>query len=192
MNIFALDNNPIMAARALCDKHIVKMPVESAQMLSTAHRVLDGSLYTELSKNNRKIKRWKLSDEREGLLYKASFINHPCTQWTIFCHENYIWHSIHAKELCLEYSRRYGKTHGSQEVIDYCSFRIPENIRIGSQTHFARAMPDTYKNENGAVQSYRNYYLFEKANFAKWKNGNVPYWWSKKNIKTEENVVVTA
>ena len=79
MNIFVLDEDPQVAAQMMCDKHVVKMIVESAQMLSTAHRVLDGEQYTELSANNRRIKRWKSRHKLfEEMLYKASFVGHPC------------------------------------------------------------------------------------------------------------------
>ena len=184
MNIFVVDSNPIDAARALCDKHIVKMPVESAQMLSTTHRVLDGTEYMERSANNRKLRRWKLDDEREDLLYKACFMGHPCTKWTMQSHENYLWHATHAKELCREYTRRYGRVHKSQEVIDYCACQLPKNIHIGSQTTFAMAMPDEYKESHNAVQSYRNYYLGEKVEIAKWKSADIPYWFLEMSLKT--------
>ena len=183
MNIFVVDNNPVDAARSLCDKHIVKMPVESAQMLSTTHRVLDGTEYIELSANNRRIRRWRLDDEREGLLYKASFMGHPCTKWTMQSHSNYLWHTKHAMELCREYTRRYGRVHKSQEVIEYCEYHLPKNINKGTQTPFAMAMPDEYK-ENNAVQSYRNYYLGEKVEIAKWKNAEIPYWFLEMCLKT--------
>ena len=65
MNIFVLHDNPIIAAKYQCDKHVVKMILESGQMLSTAHRVLDGEEYVELSKNNRRLKRWRGRDQRE-------------------------------------------------------------------------------------------------------------------------------
>ena len=56
MNIFVVDDCPEKSARSLCDKHVVKMILESAQMMSTTHRVLDGEEYYDLSKNNRRIK----------------------------------------------------------------------------------------------------------------------------------------
>ena len=59
MNIFVLDENPVIAAKMACDKHIVKMILESAQMLCTAKRVQDGELYMAKTKNGRDIKRWR-------------------------------------------------------------------------------------------------------------------------------------
>ena len=63
MNIFYLDKNPNTAAKMMCDKHIIKMILESAQMLCTAKRVLDGKLYMAKTKNGRNIKRWRLDNE---------------------------------------------------------------------------------------------------------------------------------
>jgi len=58
MNIFYLDKDPIKAAEMSCDKHVCKMIIESAQMLSTAHRIIDGVEYYGKTSNGRKIKRW--------------------------------------------------------------------------------------------------------------------------------------
>ena len=145
-------------------------------MLSTSHRVLDGEEYYDRTKNNRRIKRWRLSDEREGKLWKASFVGHPCTQWTMESRMNYRWHATHALALCREYTHRYEKIHNSQALIEYLFNREPLNIKEGGLTKFAVAMPDQYKVEC-SVESYRNYYRGEKAYFAKWKNRDTPVWW---------------
>ena len=176
MNIFAIDEHPVRAARQMVDKHVVKMILEAGQMLSTSHRVLDGEEYYDRTKNNRRIKRWRLSDEREGKLWKASFVGHPCTQWTMESRMNYRWHATHALALCREYTHRYEKIHNSQALIEYLFNREPLNIREGGLTKFAIAMPDQYKVEC-SVESYRNYYRGEKAYFAKWKNRDTPVWW---------------
>jgi hypothetical protein len=176
MNIFAIDEHPIRAAHQMVDKHVVKMILEAGQMLSTSHRVLDGEEYYDRTKNNRRIKRWRLSDEREGKLWKASFVGHPCTQWTMESRMNYRWHATHALALCREYTHRYEKVHNSQGLIEYLFNREPLNIKEGGLTKFAVAMPDQYKVEC-SVESYRNYYRGEKAYFAKWKNRDTPIWW---------------
>ena len=176
MNIFAIDEHPVRAARQMVDKHVVKMILEAGQMLSTSHRVLDGEEYYDRTKNNRRIKRWRLSDEREGKLWKASFVGHPCTQWTMESRMNYRWHATHALALCREYTHRYEKVHNSQGLIEYLFNREPLNIKEGGLTKFAVAMPDQYKVEC-SVESYRNYYRGEKAYFAKWKNRDTPVWW---------------
>ena len=78
MNIFILDNDPVIAAQMQCDKHVVKMIVESAQMLSTVHRMLDGTMERRPSKSGSMIQYWKLDDDREDILYKACHFNHLC------------------------------------------------------------------------------------------------------------------
>ena len=180
MNIFVLHENASTAAQMMCDKHVVKMIVESGQMLSTAHRVLDGIEYTELSKNNRRIKRWKLeSQSMEKLLYKASFVGHPCTQWVMQSDKNYLWLAKHALELCREYTRRYGKHHKADDMLSLIRYRYPENIKkTNSITPFAQAMPDEYKTED-AVEAYRAYYLGEKTYFAKWQYSSTPLWFQE-------------
>ena len=110
MNIFVLDEDPKVAARMQCDKHVVKMIVESAQMLCTTHRYLDGKEWIDRSKNGRKITRWDhWSDYADAcyrpMLYKSVMLNHPCTIWTCKSLDNYDWHVEHALELCAEYDR---------------------------------------------------------------------------------------
>ena len=180
MNIFVLDKDPRVAAQMQCDKHVVKMIVESAQMLSTAHRVLDGTEWTDYAKNGRRIKRWKSPYKlMEDILYKASFVGHPCTQWVMENNKNYYWLAEHAYELCAEYTRRYKKIHKTGEMISFLRFRKPENISIAdSITPFAQAMPDQYKREN-AVEAYRAYYLGEKTEFAEWKYSDTPSWYEE-------------
>jgi len=180
VNIFVLDENPKIAAQMMCDKHVVKMIVESGQMLSTVWRVLDGTQYIELSANNRRIKRWKLPyTSFEKLLYKASFVGHPCTQWAMKNDKNYYWLVNHALELCKEYTRRYGKMHKAEDMITQMLYRKPRNIKnANSITPFAQAMPDEYKNES-AVEAYRAYYLGEKTYFAEWKNTETPSWYKE-------------
>tara|TARA_R110002096_G_scaffold261787_2_gene455368 strand:- start:602 stop:1156 length:555 start_codon:yes stop_codon:yes gene_type:complete len=181
VNIFVLDKSPKVAAEMMCDKHVVKMIVESAQMLSTAHRVLDGEQYTELSANNRRIKRWKSPYELfEKILYKASFVGHPCTKWVMENNQNYYWLTEHAYALCREYTHRYGKkVHKTEELISLIRFRKPINIPIAdSITPFAQAMPEEYRNKD-AVEAYRAYYLGEKNKIAVWKEGNIPSWYEE-------------
>ena len=104
MNIFYLHNNPIKSAKMHCDKHVVKMVIEYAQLLSTAHRMLDGTQYTDAS-SGRRIQRWKLDNSNmDGVLYKASHINHPSAIWV---RENAIQYQYMYDlfvELCDEYT----------------------------------------------------------------------------------------
>ena len=90
MNIFYIDESPVQAARWMVDKHVVKMILESAQLLSTAHRVLDGMEVIVVNPDtNRKGKRWILPDAREGKLYKATHMNHQSAIWCRESIQNY-------------------------------------------------------------------------------------------------------
>lgn len=182
MNIFYLDKDPQIAAQYHCDKHVVKMIVESAQLLSTAHRMLDGELYFEKSKNNRQLRRWLLPDEREEVVYKAGFYNHPCGVWTRLNESNYAWlYSLFAF-LCDEYTYRYSRIHETDKKLRTILSNHPVNIPSGKLTEPALAMPDECVRKD-AVSSYRNYYLTEKVHILNWKVREVPYW-----VKESENV----
>ena len=110
MNIFYVDKNPVTAAKMMCDKHIIKMILESAQMLCTAKRVLDGTEYFDTTKNGRKIKRWRLENSNEeAIIYKAGWLGHPSTQWVLKSAYNYIWLYKHFLALNEEYKLRWQK-----------------------------------------------------------------------------------
>ena len=179
MNIFVVDSDPVVAAHNLCDKHVVKMIVETAQMLSTAHRVLDGVECQRLSKNNRKLKYWRLNDIfMEQKLCLPTMVNHPCTKWAMTCNENYHWLAIHGVGLCDAYTTRYNKIHSMHGLITVYLTNPPKSInRDMWMTPFAQAMPEKYKNED-AVKAYRDYYIYEKSRFAKWNRGeSAPDWY---------------
>ena len=152
MNIFVLHQDPAQAAHMMCDKHVVKMILESNQMLSTVAR-----------KNG------------HDAPYRSTHANHPCTIWTGESIQNWRWLVSHSRALCAEYTQRYGRTHKSQAVTEWAESLDIDLPNIG-QTDFRLAMPDTYKRYD-PVKSYRSYYRGEKASFAKWKNGNTPRWW---------------
>lgn len=181
MNIFVLDENPIAAADMQCDKHIVKMVTESAQMLSTAHRLLDGEMYLDKTANGRNVKRWRLDDDRENVLMKAVHTGHPCTLWTMQSSGNYLWHYGHYCALSDEYTRRYGKLHGSfhNNEIGLSLKSMPRNIPIAASTPYALAMnsnPECIV-EGDAVQSYRNYYKTKQDRFKMaWTKRETPAW----------------
>lgn len=175
MNIFVLDENPVSAAAMMCDKHVVKMILESCQLLSTAHHVLDGQEILIESKN-RKYKSYSNSNEK---ICKCTMINHPCTIWVRTSQSNYMWLWNHAYSLCQEYTLRYGKEHAMEKMLLHELYNPPMNIPYGSITPFAQAMPDKYKHAD-AVVAYRAYYVYEKSRFAKWKNNNIPSWYAVK------------
>ena len=177
MNIFHLDSDPVEAAKMMCDKHVVKMVVEYGQLLSTAHRLLDGEQYQDKTKNGRNIKRWRLPQEaREEVLYKASHVNHPSNLWTRKNVNNYRWLYKHFQATAKEYEHRYGRKHATYEKIGGMVWFTPRNIdKFEPQTPFAQAMPDDCKRED-PVDAYREYYKQEKKAFAKWTNREVPHW----------------
>ena len=183
MNIYYLHEDPIQNAKWHIDKHIVKMPIEYAQLMSTAHRMLDGEMYLDKSTNNRKIKRWKLNDERESVLYKASHINHPsaiCVRQSV---ENYMkMYKIYMATLA-EYTYRYGKIHGSTKP-SLLLIRPPKNIPMVKGTQVPQCMPEMCKVKFNPILAYRNYYIVEKNSFASWKNRSTPEWYKEKDIMT--------
>jgi hypothetical protein len=152
MNIFFLDKDVELCAKYHCDKHIVKMTLESAQLLCSVH--------------------WILGNEAP---YKLAHKNHPCSIWARGSLSNYIYLCNLGLELCKEYKYRYGRIHSSEKVIEWCLNNVPEIKDIGF-TKPPLAMPDKYKCHD-TIKSYRDYYINEKT-FAKWKFRNVPYWFN--------------
>ena len=172
MNIFVLDRNPVIAAQMQCDKHVVKMILESFQMLSTAHRVLDGEVV------NQSRKYWLLNDRREDVLYKPSHVNHPCNQWVRESSDNYRWLYNHAIALSKEYTYRYGKNHKSYEKLSNITEMLPKNIPTKEMTDFALAMDSDYVDDDPVV-SYRNYYFSKRSKFSMvWTGRQQPEWYA--------------
>ena len=162
MNIFYLDRDPIIAAQMSCDKHVVKMILESAQMLSTAHRVCDGDEYAD----------------KMGL-YKMAHKNHPSTIWARSSEDNYDWLWQHMCALMKEYTYRYGKTHATSRLRD-ALLRPPKNISLSDAGGDPpQCMPDYCKGED-TVLAYQNYYILEKSGFAKWTKREAPVFFVEK------------
>lgn len=154
MNIFILDKDPVIAAQSLCDKHVVKMALESAQMLCSIH-------------------------EPGAAPYRRAFYNHPCTKWARKSKQNYQWLIDHGREICLELLKRYTTLHKSYLVINWAQDNINIlNLPNTRLTSFALAMPEDCKRPC-AVESYRLYYRRYKYSFATWKRRSPPNWWIK-------------
>ena len=153
MNIFVLDENPEIAAKQACDKHIIKMSLETAQLLCSSHM-------------------------KDSAPYKQSHVNHPCAIWTRTSRDNYEWLVVHGLALCDEYTRRYGKVHKSRGVIEWARDNVGRVAFSGTGlTPFAQAMPEIYRSLS-AVEAYRKYYLNDKKPFATWKSpASPPQWW---------------
>jgi hypothetical protein len=156
MNIFILDTDPVIAAQMQCDKHVVKMILETAQLLCSVFP--DGKAP-----------------------YKKTHINHPCSKWTRESSCNYMWLLDHGNALVNEYTFRYDKVHKSAAVISWCK----DNIKYTSferhiRTKFKQCMPEIY-HDNDPVVAYRNYYIGEKKKIAKWnKARKAPDWFKLK------------
>jgi hypothetical protein len=179
MNIFYLDHNPIHCAEMHNNKHVVKMILEYAQLLSTAHRILDGVPTVGLSKSGRKQQRYILNDEREQILYSATHIHHPSAVWCRQNDSNYIWLSKLLLACCKEYTYRYGKVHKCEEsgLVKQLFWNPPKNIPHGDFTQPTPAMPDEVKIAGDSLASYRNYYILNKTHLANWKKREVPSWY---------------
>lgn len=152
MNIFVLHKEPEKAAHMACDQHVVKMILETAQMMCTV-----------------------VASYGHNTPYRPTHAKHPCTIWAGRSRANWDWLVEYGMELCEEYTKRYGKTHKSQSVIERCAMTHIDLPNI-PRTPFAQAMPEQYRNEC-AVTAYRAYYHGEKAAFATWKT-QTPDWWS--------------
>ncbi len=142
------------------------MPIEYAQMMSTAHRMLDGELYIDDS-SGRKIKRWKHPDKAlENVLYKATHVNHPSAIWVRESKANYEFMYEMWSELCKEFRRRFNNDHLSEtKLIDILAY-APDSLQDKGITHFPQCMPEKYHN-NDPVQAYRDFYKYDKT-FAKY------------------------
>jgi hypothetical protein len=169
MNIFYLDKDPVIAAQMCCDKHVVKMIIESAQMLSTAHRILDGTQYLDKTANGRNIKRWRLQNKtNENIIYKASHVNHPSTVWV------------------MQSAYNHTENHMTIRKLKTILHRPPMNISLSKLlTDPTPAMPDECKIPGDVVGSYRKYYVEKKQQLATWKSPGVMPDWFKEAISNE-------
>ena len=152
MNLFYLDHDPVEAARLQCDRHVVKMILETAQMLSTAHLELDG------------IK----------VAYKSTHKNHPSTVWVRSSTEAYEWAFMHMMALGAEYTRRYGKMHKTiREHAEMLSL-VPINMDPNAVfTEPPQCMYDECKRDD-TVLAYLTYY---NAKADEWAAKGSPMKW---------------
>lgn len=154
MNIFILHSDPVVAAEQMCDKHIVKMILETAQLLCSPF-------------------------PNGTAPYKVTHYNHPCAIWTRQSLENYDWLIQHGRALNAQYMLRYksNKPHKSLSVIEWCNNnKHTLNFPTTGLTTFCQAIPDDCKDRD-PITAYRNYYIRYKNKIAKWKLSSVPDWW---------------
>lgn len=168
MNIFILDENPLKIAEYLCDKHIVKMSLESAQIMCS-------SFPSEIETP-----------------YKKFNPRHPCTKWAGESFANYAWLYMYASEICNEFEYRYNKMHSSYNIIKDL-FHKASNLYYSEEhknypglwtkedlTPFCLCMPEDCKISKDPVECYREYYRKYKAHFAKWTGRDKPKWMDNK------------
>ena len=163
MNIFFLDETPKFSAQYLCDKHIPKMLLESAQMLSTAVRKYEEDTETT-----------PLAEP----IYKSAYPNHPMTIWVSETLGNFTWALDNAIWINNEYKLRFNKIHKSYKVLkNIIDFELNAHIPEGDFTEPPQCMPDEYRDKD-YVTAYRRYYNTDKKYFAKWEKGRQqPEWW---------------
>ena len=169
MNIFYLSSCPQEAAESHNDKHCVKMILESAQMLSTAHREIDGDV--------------------PDILYKSTHKNHPSTVWVRSSKQHYDWLFRLFRMLSVEYTLRYSnktliknfggefKVHKTWDKLGKLLETAPKNIKDNGWVDPPQCMPDHCKKPD-TIDAYRNYYMTEKASISTWKYSNQPTWWT--------------
>jgi hypothetical protein len=178
MNVFILDESPIRAAEYHCDKHIVKMPLEAAQLLCTAHRVLDGKEQS-LVINGRQRKLFVHSDSSlDQTLYTSTHVNHGCAVWVRESAQNYYWLYELMLELNNEFVRRYRKEKDHETICRLSAVlsQAPSNQKDIGFTMPPLCMPDEYKIPGDVVRSYRNYYSKGKRSIATWTDTPIPHW----------------
>lgn len=153
-----MDRDPEIAAQYQCDKHVVKMILETAQLLSTAHRVID--------------------EADDDILYRKTHQNHPCAIWVRESSENYNWAYKHFVALCDEYTFRYGKIHLTEKKLKTRLSEFPKSIRELPMSAFRLAMnsnPECITDD--PVESYRKYYSTKIDKFKMiWTKRSVPAW----------------
>jgi hypothetical protein len=160
MNIFVLDTDPRLAAQYHCDQHVIKMILESAQMLCTALRTHGAEPP-----------------------YQTTHPKHPCTLWAQQTRSNWLWLKELAFHLNEEYQARYQKSmpHKSWLIIEELE---PDVIPEGPLTPFVQAMPNEYKHAS-PVTAYRQFYCGDKSSFATWKYSETPFWYVPYSGKKE-------
>ena len=143
MNIFYLHSNPQQAVKYMYDKHIVKMILESAQILCTAHH-----------------------ETGSTAPYKPAYVNHPSTVWARTSKEHYMWLYTHFIALGDEYTKRYNRVHSTITKCADPLRHVPKNIPYAGFTPPPQCMPDQYKIPKATVLAYWNYYIKDKHRIA--------------------------
>jgi len=186
MNIFALSTCPVKSAEQMIDKHIVKMPTESCQMLHTNALYFD--YVTEFGAEPSLADLKEYHRNTSSQLMKPAMLNHPSTIWARETPANFMWLYDHSIALCAEYTYRYGKEHGTYarilqtplDITKYKSDLTPVRIAMADEYRLDR-LEYFEQNPNNTEwdfvnDSYKHYYLQAKWEFAEWRNDRRPEW----------------
>jgi len=182
LNIFYLDSDPALAAKFHVDRHVTKMVTEYAQILSTAHRLIDGNqqVIQSVSRKTgktRKKKVWIIDDDRDGVLYSATHINHPSAKWARASVQHYVWLYRLFDNLHKEYQHRYGshKIHKTYARLSHHLKTPPLKLADNGWEDPYQAMPDDIQT-GSSLTDYRMYYIRDKKRMHKWTKRNPPSW----------------
>jgi hypothetical protein len=200
MNIFVLDQDPVVAAQMMCDEHIIKMPTESLQMLSTNYRLLDGRKIDFIKPNGKKQTMFLMDGEQVALkkfteegefipeskqrftivdpiIFRNTHENHECNIWTRDSTGNYEWHYKLFCAMLDEFFIRNGKMHACEWGRSWMA-EPPKNLKKGRFYAQPECMPTEFKRKT-VVESYRNFYIEDKL-FASYNRGrNAPAWFTE-------------
>lgn len=165
MNLFVLNTDPVKAAQLQANKHVVKMPTETANMLLWPHKLIGAPL----------------PKAKSGEIIRLSHENHPATKWILRSSANYEWALTHLKGLCDEYKKRYKNTHYAENYLDYCEAKKAQlNFCEHGLTPFARcfgSFAEVIKDERIEI-AYQQFYIKDKYDFAKWPSiWDIPAFW---------------
>jgi hypothetical protein len=170
MNIFAVDDNPIKASTYLHPKLLVKMPLESCQMLAAA--------FSEYHLN------WGKIHKKDGSEYKVAFRNHPCTVWITKSYANMAWLIVHAQGILENYTKLYNKVHACQYPLNEAYMIFAEKTGEcpydcwAQHERFVVAAPQEFKEMSDPIEAYRKY-MYTKPYIKNWvKYPQLkPDWW---------------
>ena len=184
MNIFILDKDQKKNAKYHANVHVIKMTLETAQLLCTSVRISmeESGFHTDFIEET-------IPKAKSGKAYRRTHPNHPCTVWARENQANFLWLCSLGYELSKEFTRRYDKVHTCHEVIEQCtalSHYIPVDLLNPRKlTPFPQAMPDEYKDDDPVV-AYRRYYKSKREGGMKmeWPD-KVPFWLGADEVKSE-------
>lgn len=194
MNLFYLDEDLDICAEYHVDKHVNKMQLEAAQILCT--NIIIDELFGYVPRNltpeeNKELSKYRA--EQKDLPMEDRFIpylpchqNHPSTVWCRTSLENFYWVHCYANALSSEAHYRYGSLHKSIVVIN--NLPDPKYMKNVGFTQFALAMPEELKDYDNPIESYRLFYMKDKATFASWKYREKPPWWNEELASYDERI----